>query len=194
MDIPYLIKQYMQDNSGLDQHRNYLGISKISECPRKVVNEYFHGIEPSEQAYRMCFAGYEQEDSVKKMLLPVLRNEGAVHEVIAGFDSRLRGHTDGETVDGNLLEIKSVSTSKFNKVSQTKRVLQNHYQQIQLYMHFGGWKSAWVVYRCRETYEHIVIKVAYNQNIAMALEEKAKRILRYIDEGTTPPCECGNCR
>jgi hypothetical protein len=60
-------------------------------------------------------------------------------------------------------------------------------------MRYGGWKFAWVVYVCRETFEHKVIRVRYDELRAGRLEQKALDILKAIDAREQPKCECGYC-
>ena len=177
--------------SGLDLHRDYLGISKISDCPRVAVREYRNGITATEQAYRMSFAGYEQERSVIGLLDGIITQINL--EVVAPFDGRFKGHVDAVS-ENSLIEIKSVSVNKFQKVIESGRALRSHFLQVQLYMRYGGWVQTFIIYRCRETYEHKIIRVPYIQAEADKLEAKAKRILACIDSGEMPPCECGRCR
>jgi hypothetical protein len=195
-EIQNKIDAYIAANSGLEQHRNYLGISKIAGCPRAAVLEYRNGVELTEQAHRMCYAGYEQEKEIYSLAFKArVANLGTRDvEVVSNFDNRLRGHIDSDTVDGELLEIKSVSLAKFEKVENTGRALFGHFIQVQLYMRYGPWKTCFIIYRCRETYEHIVIRVPYQEGQAAKFEKKAKDILRHIDAGTLPECECGRCK
>ena len=196
-EIEYRITTHIARASGLDQHRKYLGISKISQCPRAAVLEFRNGIVETGAAHRMCYAGYEQERAVMQLLYNAGVSIGVFpmsKEVVAPFDSRLRGHIDGETVDGDLLEIKSVSKFKFDSIQADRIAKFAHLTQVQLYMRYGGWKKAFIVYRCRDTYEHVVIEVPYSESQSEKLEQKAKVILAYIDSGGLPPCECGRCR
>jgi hypothetical protein len=188
------ITQQIAIRSGLDQHRNYLGISKIGDCPRHAVLEYLHGVRLTEDAHRMCFAGYEQEASVIELLAQIKLAYASGQEVIAPFDSRFRGHIHALTVDGDLVEIKSVSVDKYQKVLIDRQVLRKHYMQVQLYMRYGGWQRTHIIYRCRETYEHIVICVPYAESKAEKYEQKAKMMLSFIDRKEIPPCECGRCK
>lgn len=188
------VNEYLAQNSGLDQKRAYLGISKIADCPRKVIDEFLNGVTVTEESHRMCFAGYEQERMVMQMLVAMNVARPYLHEVVAPFDSRLRGHVDGVTVDGDLLEIKSVSLRKFEQVTQTHQALRKHFVQVQLYMRYGGWNRAWVVYRSRETYQHAIVRVPYMPGTAEKYELKAKRLLAFIDSKVMPECECGHCK
>lgn len=196
-EIAYRITTHIARVSGLDQHREYLGISKISQCPRAAVLEFRNGITETGEAHRMCYAGYEQERAVMQLLYNAgvaINSFPMSKEVVAPFDSRLRGHIDGETVDGDLLEIKSVSRFKFDKIRKDHHAKFEHFVQVQLYMRYGGWKKSFIVYRCRETYEHVVVEVPYNEGQAEKFEQKARKMLAYIDEGSLPPCECGRCK
>jgi len=186
--------QQIERKSGLDQHRDYLGISKIAECPRAAVREYFHGPSLTEQAYRMCFAGYEHERSIIELLAQARLAKPITVEVVAPFDERLRGHTDALTMDDDLLEIKSVSVTKFQQVVRSTKALQKHFAQVQLYMRYGDWRQTFIVYRCRETYEHIVVRAPYVPIQAERYEQKAMMMLRYIDRNELPTCECGRCK
>ena len=195
-EIQNTLTQQIAANSGLDQHREYLGISKISGCPRAAYNEYFDGVgEISEATHRFCFAGYEQERSV----LSLLQKSGIGcmdngYGVIAPFDDRLCGHIDGLTLDNDLLEIKSLTVDKFERIRKEMKASYKHFIQVQLYMRYGGWRQCFTVYRCRETYEHLVIPVMYNERQAEKAENKAKAILAAIDAKVPPACECGRCK
>lgn len=179
--------------SGLQQHRPYLGISKISDCPRRAVYEYLHGIRMSETAHRMSFAGYEHERSIISLLVGAGIAKVEYVEVVAPFDPRFKGHIDAQTMQGDLIEIKSVSTIKYSEVVRTQKALRKHWEQVQLYMRYGGWLHTYVVYRARENYMHKVIHVHYHAHQAEILEQRAKRLLEFIDAGKLPACECGHC-
>lgn len=191
------INAYITVNSGLDQHRDYLGISKIASCPRRAVKEFLYGITAaSEETHRMCFCGYEQEERIRTMLISVQLMDPAsqYREVVAPFDSRLRGHIDGATLHGDaLIEIKSVSQNKFSKVMGTGRSIYDHFIQVQLYMRYSHLHHTFIFYRNRETYEHKVIRVPYKADQAEKFEAKAKMILSCIDREELPACECGHC-
>ncbi len=196
-----MIEGHLKEHSGLDVKRDYLGISAIGKCPRQVVREYLYGKgELSLQDHQMCYVGYLFEQDVMRRLweigvarIAALEGEQQV-EVVAAFDPRLRGHVDGETVDGDLLEIKSVSRTKYEEVKKTHMALSQHFAQVQLYMKYGTWKKCWIVYVCRETMEHHVVKVSYLHTSAIRFELKAQRMLAFIDQGMLPECECRWCK
>lgn len=100
------IDEHLMQHSGLEQKRDYLGISAIGRCPRQVVREYLNGKgEMSLRDHQMCYAGYLferdmmmrlREIGVAKTPIPGPSPEagegGAGYEVVAPFDQRLRGH------------------------------------------------------------------------------------------------------
>lgn len=188
------ITEYIVGHSGFETRRDYLSLSHLSECPRKIVREFRDGFTVEAHTHHMAYAGYEHERNLLAMLRDMEMLEQVNVEVVAPFDARLRGHMDG-TLDGNVLELKSVSQRQFDKVANKgTKVLWKHFVQVQMYMHYSGLRRALVIYRNRETYEHMVIAVTYLEGQALKFEEKAREILRAIDEDRLPECECGHCK
>lgn len=189
------IDEYITMHSGFEEHRDYLSMSHLSECPRKIVREMREGFTVEEHTHRMAYAGYEHERNVIFMLHEMGLIDRVNVEVVAPFDSRLRGHLDG--IWGNVvIEIKSLSHKNFEKMIQKdkNRALWKHFVQVQMYMRYSGLKEAVVIYRDRETYEHHVIGVPFIERQAFMFEEKAKRILGHLDADELPKCECGMCK
>jgi hypothetical protein len=193
-EVETKIDQHLRLHSGLEPHRAYLGISQVARCPRLAYRSYLEGVDTgSDYAHRMCYAGYLYEKDVLQRLREMRIATLNRREVVAKVDDRLRGHIDGVTTWGDLLEIKSVTTSKFDLVSSQARALHEHNDQVQLYMRYGGYKFCWLIYVCRESFEHKVIRVRYDEAKGVALEQKALRILEAIDQRKMPKCECGYC-
>jgi len=190
------IDEHLREHSGLDQKRDYLGISAIGKCPRQVVREYLHGkSEITQRDHQMCYGGYLFEADLRNRLGDMgFQVEKAGFEVVAPFDPRLRGHIDGEIFGADLLECKSLKRSKFENVKQTHMPLNEHFAQVQLYMKYGPWKTCWIVYVERESLEHHVVKVPYLHTQAIKYEYKAQRMLAHIDSGILPACECRWCK
>lgn len=192
--IQNAIDEYIVAHSGFEKSRNYLSISHVVGCPRQAVREYKHGFPVSHNTHRMAFAGYQHEASIREILV----NRGLITqinvEVVAPFDDRLRGHLDA--VSGiNVLEIKSLSSRRWEKLlQQSPKAFHEHYAQCQLYMLYGGFKFAFVIYRNRESYEHRVCSFPFKETAALDFEQKAKLILRAIDQGESLVCSCGYCK
>lgn len=189
-DMHERIMAYIRNNSGFEPKRAYLGMSHLSECPADLYLAFQEGNTVTEASHRMAYLGYAIEYIEKDILVKagVLRSVG--REIVAEFDPRVRGHIDGETVDGDLVEIKSVSKVKYDQVEATGKALRSHFGQVQAYMHFGGYKHAEIVYVCREDFRHYVVHVPYVQGVGEQIEAKARRVLAAIDSSRQPPCEC----
>jgi hypothetical protein len=187
------ILKWTQDHSGYEI-RHYLGMSHISECPRVLYYSVVDGsAQPTLKTHLFCYAGYlHEQDMIGRLIsagLPVQRD---AREIVAHYDSRVRGHIDG-MIDGELLEIKSVLQDKLARIRDEQRIVRKHYDQVQMYLRHGGFQSAVVVYVARDTGEIEVLRVTQNQGVADHLDSKAKNVLRCVDEKLIPACECRRC-
>ncbi len=193
-DISNRIMEHIIRTSPLEPHRSYLSMSKIGLCPHEQYRIYQQGDRVTYDHQRMAFLGYRFEELEKSILASAaVYRPGSERELIAPFDPRFRGHTDGETMDGDLLEIKSVNRNKFDRICSSKNADEQHYEQVQCYMRYGGYRQAMIVYVCRENLAHAVIHIARHDALGMALESRAKLILAAIDAGWPPKCQCGRC-
>ncbi len=210
MDSRQLKQLYIENlkaKSGLEQHRPYLGMSGISQCPRLLYNQFTNGrgYQPIQDHWH-CREGYKEQAEALEML-------GAINpkgvEVIAEWDARYKGHTDWETPDGDLVEIKSVYWDKFMDIVERRRAERQHYEQVQAYLRHGVWKLAHICYKARDVPQEQwrgdtiatcggipvwIVSVGLNREVADRLDAKARMILGAIDRGVAPDCVCGRCR
>jgi hypothetical protein len=192
----------MESNSGYQSSREYLGMSKLSDCPRKVVREVLTGIPASDLMHRMSMRGY----AVQNAVTPIYEKAGLIvpgsagKEIVAEFTELkghypFRGHVDGVLAAGNgILEIKSVTAEKFNRRREVRKADPNHYKQVQAYMHFGHYQECVLVYWNVETFEDYPLFLTHYPQVGYDLEAKAVKILKYIGLKELPDCECGLCR
>ncbi len=178
-----------------DDGRDYLGMSAIGQCPRKLYNDLAKGRRrPKDRGIRYCHEGYLHERDVIERLeaagVPVLNQQ---RELVAGFDERFRGHIDGE-VDGDLLEIKSVEDYDALDNIRDKGPRSRDRAQVQMYMRYGGYDRALIVYKVRANGELWVAWLRRNDLAGEELERKAHEVLEAVDAGEVPECECGRCR
>lgn len=194
-EVQAKLMEHLVQHSGLEPHRNYLGMSAIGQCPRKLYFDFVVGRTLTERDHLMCYAGYLFEgDALARLAAAGICRVEDRRELVAPFDARFRGHTDGQTFDGELLEIKSVNAKIFERLRVDQRAKMDHFLQVQTYMRYGPWRKALVVYVSRETFEHLILPVAKNERYGQQMEGKAKRILGLIDAHTPPECECGFCK
>jgi hypothetical protein len=189
------VQGYIRQHSGYDTKREYLGMSGIGRCPRELYDKYFDPAPPTDEHYRGCYLGYMWEDEAKDILEGAkIYKPDSERELVAPFDPRFVGHTDGETTSGDLLEIKSVTARAMDRVKSEGRIKPDHFSQVQTYMRFGGYESALVALVCRDPFEFHFVTVPLNQTVGERMEYKAKAILRAIDTKQRPACECRYCR
>lgn len=185
------------ENSGLEQNRDYVGFSKIGDCPRKIYTEYMQkqNVSITESDHFYCYAGYHQEADVANLLIKigVLDPTSRGKEIVSDISPIFKGHIDGLAMDGALIEIKSVSNQKYDSIKEKGKSLFRHFVQVQLYLRYGKMPYALIIYRNRETYEHMVMYVPYVKSAADEQEKKALIILDAIKDGKAPACTCHKC-
>jgi hypothetical protein len=187
---------WLMQHSGFEPERKYLGMSGIGKCPLRLYRECLLGrrTEMGESTARRCYRGYLFEaDAHTRLAAAQVYLTGSEKEVVADFDNRFRGHTDGETPDSDLLEIKSINNEDFNLVMRSRRALPDHYDQVQMYLRYGGYKHAVMDYVDTETFREFFLDVYPDASRQEILEEKARSILAAIDGGPQPACTCGRC-
>jgi hypothetical protein len=181
--------------SGHAERRDYVGVSNIGKCPRQAYMDIVHGVPATDFAVRMGYAGRLFEVGVRSLLgiAGLLDVHGIDSQVVCPSNSLVKGHVDGISVDGDLIEIKSVSTRKWEVIAYKNRPMYEHRDQVLLYMHFGGWRNCLLIYVCRETLEHRVFDVPYERPLAVALERKILALAEAVQAGEPPACECKKC-
>lgn len=191
LEIDQTITDYVRENSRFERRRPYLSMSHIADCPVEQYRYFVYGQIPNEMTHRMAFLGYKYEEILREILTQTGVLKPISRELVADFNPLFKGHIDGETQDGDLLEIKSVSAKKFEMA--LRGPLRKHVLQVQCYLHFGGYRHAELIYVSREDFAHKVFHITYRQAQAELLVEKAKRVLYAIDVQEEPDCECGRC-
>jgi hypothetical protein len=198
----------LREKSGLEGQRDYLGMSQIGQCPRKLYFDFVGGLPAfSDQQHWYCWTGYLHEAAVVELLAGEQGSRGAGEEegarqveVVAGFDERFRGHVDRVWGDA-VIEIKSVGWDKFLRIREAGVPQYEHRCQVQMYLRHGGWRKAFVVYIARDVPHREfegppfwVFQVEPDEVLADRMDKKARDILAAIDAGEAPVCVCGYCR
>jgi hypothetical protein len=200
------LKTFLMDalrrHSGLEARRPYLGMSSISQCPRKLYFDYVEGREPAnDKNHWSCWSGYLFENALLTLLGSQFPGhpELAEGEIVADFDSRFRGHVDW-VLDGDLVEIKSTNWANFRRIIENGPN-QRTIDQVQCYMRHGGFSKAHIIYIARdvplEEWRGLPIwtfEQPPQPDLADRLDQKAQRVLAAVDKGLPPGCECGWCR
>lgn len=188
------VEAFIQKHSNYDVKRDYLGMSGIGRCPRELYDRFFNPPPPTPETYRSCYLGYMWEDEAKDILEGAkIYRPDSERELVAPFDPRFVGHTDGETTSGELLEIKSINARGLDRVKDEGRAKRDHFYQVQTYMRYGYYKSALIAYVCRDPFEFHFVTVQADSWSGEKMEQKAKAVLKAIDAKQRPACECRRC-
>ena len=174
--------------SGFEKKRNYISLSHISECPRKIINNYKNGYRTNDKMLLKCYKGYQEEKDLKrriKLLYPdfIETREISVH------DGLVKGHTGGE-LRGILIEIKSIGKDKYLPVNS---ISTKNYWQIQAYLYFGKYKKCNGVYESRESGLIKVMEIFPNRYYIDKLNDKVDYLVKCVRYNIIPNCECGCC-
>lgn len=182
----------------VNEERTYLGMSGIGQCPRKLYNDMVHGRRRARiEKQRVFYEGYLHERDVIERLSAAGWPVSGQNTEIVGPWEELRGHVDGVLTlrDGSqaLLEVKSTRRERFDRVRE-QGPLAEHIAQVTLYMRYGGWPVAVLIYKCREDGDVWLHLVEYDVILGDILERKAEMILEAVSTRTPPECTCGYCR
>lgn len=179
---------YTITNSGAE-HRAYLGMSAIGDCPRQLYLHYISGRQWTTQGHFYCYLGYLFERDLLCRLAAINSKLLRPAQEFSDFGGRFMGHTDGEW-DGDLLEIKTTIAEKL----PNGRIPERHYWQLQTYMHYGDYRQAKIIYIARDTGAFVVRNIVRVHKMGELARLKAASILEAADLRQPPECECGRCK
>lgn len=189
------VENWITNNSGLEKRRTYIGLSSVGDCSRRIVLAYYNGINTDYAQHRNAIRGYTMEAKAKQILIGAgILKANSERELQAVYSPLVKGHTEGETHAGELVEIKSMSKEKFDKVLAEGKLPYRNYRQVQAYMQHGGYKTALVFVICTETFECQLLRIQKNATAVAQIHEKLEKILLHIDNKTLPQCDCGRCK
>ena len=182
--IAETLLDYTAANSGHDPARVYLGMSRIHQDERQLVDELERGpYEHSRDSHQMLYLGNMLErDILQRLTLAGVTSGARPSAAVADFDSRFRGHPDAVTVQGDLVEIKTSTERKFDLIAESYRIPRPHFQQVQCYMRHGGYERCHVLYFARETGRVHVKTIPCLDHVGRDLDAKARRVLAAFDE------------
>ena len=173
---------------------NYLGMSQIGKCPRYLYDFLVGGQQqkPSPVLRRFLHEGQlHEEDILNRLVVTECRMNVLERELVAPFDERFRGHVFLE-LDGDLAVIKSLSGFKHEEMRDHGAPFE-HMDQCQMYMRYGGYERALILYKCRDNGELYVYEMHKSDRHGERLEQKAKMVLAAVDDRMPPACTCGRC-
>jgi len=183
-------------NSGYDEHRNYIGLSVILDCPRIIYRRFFnHTGMPMELRLRTRYS-YEVEEIIKNRFKAIeVYSKG---KEISIYDGLVKGHTDGEiqTIDPPrlvaLLEIKTVPAT--DHIPKTfHEIPRKVIWQAQAYMLYGYYNLTFCFYFARESGLFRIFEIRPDPEIRQVIIKKVDYLVKSVTLKELPICECGKC-
>jgi len=182
---------WMVENSGLDLHRSYIGLSKAWECPRVIYDQFFQpSPPPGPEKFILTFYSYQLEGLIIQWLGQRFGSRIKPGPEVSLHDGLIQGHGDA-LWDDDLVEIKTVQ--QVNHFPRDGRVPQRVYHQVQAYLHFFCLQWCQVIYFARDTGQLMVIPVPYNQGKGAQIEAKFNRLVWQVKNKERPECLCESC-
>lgn len=189
MSLETRLIDWTKHHGRLDQHRSYIGLSKIGDCPLVNYRMYFspNGFRDDAEQLMKFYIGYASEDDVVLRLKGLGEYRAGVQ--ISMFDGLIQGHTDG-SFEGRLVEIKSVGLDAW---IPNGRLPHKVWWQVQAYLRYTSFQKAYVIYLARETGRLRVFDVAADEEMGRRIHNRVLDLVRAIEWKREPACECGRC-
>ena len=206
--LQHALTDFFAGHSGHDPDRDYLGMSQIA-LPEEKLLAQLRGDRwvPSTEDHLKLRLGHLHEAEIKAALehlghyaSPEISAgwlyDPTEKELVADFDSRFRGHTDGQFVTHQgeehvLCEIKSIGGSRdkgwplddiaYSDGMPRQALPEKHFAQVQMYMRHGGYERCWMIYVCRSRGLIWTCEVLSDAAMQYRLDAKAKRVLERFD-------------
>ncbi len=181
---------HTQQHCRLFDNRQYLDISRLGECPRKLVWEMLHECEAGENIRIRLYKAQQMEMDLALRLVSLFGSAYKQPKPIRAMDDRLMGFTSGNIGD-TLIIIKSVPD---DEALPNGRAHNNHFWQTQALMHFGSFANCVIIYESRSSGRIRTYDLSYSRAIGQKCEQKAKLVLASVKNGRLPKCDCGKCK
>lgn len=172
------------------RYRGRLGMSRINQPEDELVAAFLGEPAHADTDRLLLFdTGDLFEADVHEKLEQIYNAEHCYYqrgpvEIVAGFDARFAGHGDGEIVtpdEAVLVEVKSTTADKLERIKEHRRVPRSCFQQVQLYMRHGRYRRCLVVFVARDSGAFYVHELRPIEAVADELDEKARRVLAEVD-------------
>jgi len=181
--------EWSVNNSGYDEHRDYIGLSTLADCSRIIYHRYFNRVGLAREGHLKTRYCYEVEENIKERF----RRMGlySPEKEISIFDGLVKGHTDGEIL-GYLLEIKTVpETDHIPRCSVY--IPGKVYWQVQAYMLYGSYNRAFLIYLARKFGLFRVFIVTRDESLQSKINIRVNDLVEAVRRRKIPACECGKC-
>jgi len=170
---------YTVANSNYEEHRSYIGLSKISEPAEKLAQLYKSNQSADVKTKLKCYKGYQMEADIIDRLKKIYLNRINIEKTITAYDGLVQGHPDG-WLDDFPLDVKSVLCDDW--IPETK-LPTRIYWQMQGYLLYARKEKAFVIFESRENGIIRVKTITPNYSIQKAIDEKLRKTIQLIKSG-----------
>lgn len=189
IDLERILIDWTIRNSGYDEHRNYIGLSGIGDCPRIIYHRFFRETPASIESRLKTRLSYEIEANLieRLTLIGIYKRR---KDPIMAYDGLVQGHIEGE-ISGSLLEIKTVPLFDYLPLRSVPRRV---YWQSQAYMYYGGYPATLCIYFVRDDGRFKIFDLWPDYRIMMEIDRKIQVLINAIKKEEIPACQCGRCQ
>ncbi len=187
-ELEYKLTDFSVRTSGYDEHRDYIGLSGVWDCPLVIYRRYFNRMGVSTEARLKTKYSYEVEDIIKRRL----RAMGILSpsREISLYDGLVKGHTEGEIL-GRLFDVKTVAISAHFPNGQLPYKVRF---QMNAYMKYGPYPDTLVIYFARDSGLFKAYDLFPDSDIQIEIVVKLEQLVEAVRNKRQPKCECGRCR
>jgi len=179
IDEFYLSKQKSRD-------KTHFYITDAGKCPRAVYFQFKNA--PKKQMDARILRVFDHGDYTHLRIISTLFSLGLVKatEIEIPNNEIIHGRADAILnieKEPHVAEIKSINSVSFNRLECPE---QDHYKQIQLYLHFFNIKKGILIYENKNSQELKEFIVNYDEKLAKELLEKFNLLKIDIDKNIIP--------
>lgn len=169
-----------------ERERTHFYITDSGKCPRAVFFQFKKF--PKKEDDPLFLRKMHQGDHVHMRTMGVLLSLGVVKAVEVEIPQQeiINGRADAIlsiNSEPYVLEIKSVNNYKFNNLSEPE---EDHYKQIQLYMHYFKINKGIVLYENKDNQELKEFKIDYDPGLVEFVLYRMKELKKDIENNNLP--------
>lgn len=165
------------NNSHLEQHRPYIGLSAIASEVEDIIDLFEKGADMGRANHLKCHMGYAMEEMMLRRLQHIPEAEEHPEIVVPGSNGMIKAHPDFR-VFGCPADIKSVLKDEY--IPQPSKLPKRAYWQMQANLLYTEAECGFLVYESRETGKISVIAVKPNQFIQDKIRAKVADLIQYL--------------
>lgn len=167
------IEKWTIKNSGFEEKRNYISLSRIYFKPDILIDEYLNGFRADRVGRLKCYKGYQMEKDMLKRMKEIYSDELRTGFEISIENGLFKGHPDFVLWD-DPGDVKSVLLDEY--LPWDNHVSPKNYYQIQAYMLFMNREKGYLLYESRESGLILALSFAPNLKVQDNIKQKIEEV------------------